>query len=166
MVADLTIWRTGAQTFDVMSGRREDVEALLDCAGPGGRRHGHDGGRAIFAAQGPGTLDALRNLGDVDAIRRLEYFTFGHADLADIPCTVGDSAIPARPALRSSWRAARRAISGGRCPTIWPAGFVAADMLRIEAGFVLFANELALPVAPAEAGLARFHHAGHRRDPR
>jgi aminomethyltransferase len=42
-----------------------------------------------------------------------------------------------------------------------PAGFVAADMLRIEAGFVLFANELALPVAPAEAGLARFHHAGH-----
>ena len=29
MVADLTIWRTGAQSFDVMSGRREDVAEPL-----------------------------------------------------------------------------------------------------------------------------------------
>src|SRR4030088_3097912 len=62
MVADLTIWRTGAQTFDVMSGRREDVAALLD---------------------------ALRNLGDVGAVGRLEYFTFCDANLAGISCMVG-----------------------------------------------------------------------------
>src|SRR5581483_12070206 len=39
-----------------------------------------------------------------------------------------------------------------------PAGFIAADMLRIEAGFVLFSNEFRLPVSPAEAGLGKFHH--------
>ena len=46
-----------------------------------------------------------------------------------------------------------------------PAGFVAADMLRIEAGFVLFANEFRLPVAPAEAGLGRFYQPPHRLSP-
>jgi glycine cleavage system aminomethyltransferase T len=38
-----------------------------------------------------------------------------------------------------------------------PAGFIAADTLRIEAGFVLFTNEFSLPVSPAEAGLRQFH---------
>src|SRR6195256_1009571 len=89
MVADLTIWRTGAQTFDVMSGRREDVAALLDCAGPGIDGTDMTAGRATFAAQGPGTLDALRNLGDVGAVGRLEYFTFCDANLAGISCMVG-----------------------------------------------------------------------------
>jgi aminomethyltransferase len=37
-----------------------------------------------------------------------------------------------------------------------PAGFAAADILRIEAGFVFFANEFKLMVTPAEAGLQRF----------
>jgi glycine cleavage system aminomethyltransferase T len=37
-----------------------------------------------------------------------------------------------------------------------PAGFAAADILRIEAGFILFANELSLRVTPAELGLASF----------
>src|SRR5690606_36705675 len=37
-----------------------------------------------------------------------------------------------------------------------PAGFAAADRLRVEAGFMLFANECALPVYPGELGLARF----------
>src|SRR5262249_21133857 len=42
-------------------------------------------------------------------------------------------------------------------PHVRPAGFIAADVLRIEAGFPLFTNEFALPVTPVEAGLARFH---------
>jgi len=34
LVADLTIWRTGEASFEVMSGRREDIEDLLayDCS--------------------------------------------------------------------------------------------------------------------------------------
>jgi len=39
---------------------------------------------------------------------------------------------------------------------IRPAGFIAANCLRIEAGFVLFANEFRLPVTAEEAGLKAF----------
>src|SRR5262245_66614674 len=53
-----------------------------------------------------------------------------------------------RPAATELWELlARRAR---------PAGFAAADTLRIEAGFVLFANEFRLPVTAREAGLERF----------
>jgi aminomethyltransferase len=164
LVADVTIWRTGAQAFEVMSGRREDVVALIDRAGAGLDVRDMTAERAIFAAQGPGTLKALRKLGSVDTIARLEYFTFGHADLANIPCTIGRlgytgeagfEIIVARAQAADLWRALSRHLR--------PAGFIAADMLRIEAGFVLFSNEFALPVSPAEAGLARFHQAS---DPR
>jgi aminomethyltransferase len=158
-VADLTIWRTGALTFDVMSGRREDIVALLHLAGSGVEVTDVTAQRATFAVQGPGTLDALRKLGDVDAIGRLAYFKFGQADLADIPCTVGRlgytgeagfEIIVERRRAGELWRALSHHLH--------PAGFMATDMLRIEAGFILFTNELALPVAPAEAGLARFRH--------
>jgi glycine cleavage system aminomethyltransferase T len=160
VVADLTIWRTGAQSFDVMSGRHEDVVELLHCAGPGVDITDMTG-RATFAAQGPGTLDALRNLGDVDAIGRLEYFTFCDAHLAGIPCMVGRLGYTGEAGFEII-------VEQTRAGDLWralsldlrPAGFIAADMLRIEAGFVLFTHEFALPVAPAEVGLARFHLAG------
>src|SRR5205085_10222635 len=47
-----------------------------------------------------------------------------------------------------------------------PAGFIAADSLRIEAGFVLFTNEFRLPVAPEEAGLSKFNRSAHSIGPR
>lgn len=158
VVADLTIWRTGAQTFEMMSGRRDDIAALLDLAGPEIEVTDLAAQRATFAAQGPGALDALRNLGDADVIRRLPYFTFGHADLAGIPCMIGRLGYTGEPGFEiivahgqagDLWRALSRHLR--------PAGFVAADLLRIEAGFPLFTNEFSLPVFPAEAGLARFH---------
>ena len=37
-----------------------------------------------------------------------------------------------------------------------PAGFVAVDVLRIEAGFILFTQETQLAVTPRELGLAQF----------
>jgi glycine cleavage system aminomethyltransferase T len=58
-----------------------------------------------------------------------------------------------RAAAADIWRLLAR--------TVRPAGFIAADILRIEAGFVLFANEFRVPVTAGEAGLERF--AGSRR---
>ena len=51
-IADLTVWRTGPDSFEVMSGRREDVADLLACAGPGLWRHQHDGGQGHLRGAG------------------------------------------------------------------------------------------------------------------
>ena len=88
-VADLTIWRTGADSYEVMSGRREDVTDLLACADAGVDFVDMTADRAVLAVQGPRTLEALQWFGEVDAIERLKYFTFDHAHLAGIPCTIG-----------------------------------------------------------------------------
>ena len=164
--SDLTIWRTGPQAFEVMSGRREDITALLGCSGPDVVVTDLTSDRAVFAAQGPGTLDALSKLGKVDSLARLSYFAFETITLVGISCWVGRlgytgeagfEIIAPQASAPELWTALSRYLR--------PAGFVAADILRIEAGFVLFDNEFQLPVTPAEAGLGKFHRSPHRLAP-
>jgi glycine cleavage system aminomethyltransferase T len=156
-LADLTIWRTEAETFEVMSGRDEDITELLNYAA-NSVAVTKVGDRATFAVQGPIALEALSRVGRVDALGALPYFGFTDAALDGIPCRIGrlgytgeagfEIICPKGPADRL-WRA----LVG--CAQ--PAGFIALDMLRIEAGFVLFSNEFRLPVTPDEAGLGRFY---------
>ncbi len=157
-VADLTVWRTGADAYEVMSGRREDITALLGCASTQVEVMNVGESRAVFAVQGPNTLGVLRHLGKVNLFANLSYFHFARAELAGTVCTVGRlgytgeagcEIILPRTAAPRLWNELSRHAR--------PAGFMAADMLRIEAGFVLFDNEFRLPVSPAEAGLAQFH---------
>jgi glycine cleavage system aminomethyltransferase T len=159
-IADLTVWRTGPDSFEVMSGRREDVADLLACAGPGLGVTNMTADRATFAVQGPGTLEALRRLGDIGPIAPLKYFSFARANLAGVSCTIGRlgytgeagfEIIVERAHASGLWNA----LSAHACP----AGFVAADMLRVEAGFILFTNELRLPVWPREARAGKSYQA-------
>jgi glycine cleavage system T protein (aminomethyltransferase) len=156
-VADLTVWRTGAEMFEVMSGRREDVTDLIAQAEPGVEVVDLSATRAIFAVQGPGTLAALAKFADVRAIASLKFFTWCRAELAGIPCVIGRIGYTGEAGFeifvekdRASdlWQLLTRSIR--------PAGFTAADILRIEAGFVLFTNEFSIPVTPREAGLDKF----------
>ncbi len=149
-----------------MSGRHEDVVDLLACAGPGVKVIDTTAARTVFAVQGPGALDALRKLGDVRQIKPLRYFTFCRAHLAGIACTVGRlgytgeagfEIIVERRRASDLWQALSACVS--------PAGFIAADMLRIEAGFVLFTNEFGLPVSSREAGLGKFGQSTDLRKP-
>ena len=157
-LADLTVWRTGADAFEVMSGRREDILELM--AGASAQVETTDLGeaRVVFAVQGPGALDVLRALGRLKTIAGLGYFRFMQMELSGVACTVGRLGYTGEagfeiilPRSESSrvWREFARHSR--------PAGFIAMDTLRIEAGFVLFANEFRLPVAPAELGLQQFH---------
>ncbi|WJR79179.1 hypothetical protein [Bradyrhizobium sp. NP1] len=157
VIADLTVWKTGPNSFEVMSGRREDISDLLSRSGPEAVVVDLTADRAVFAVQGPGSLHALRKLGDVGRVGQLQYFAFDQASLAAIPCRIGR--------LGYTGEAGFEIIAGRRhahdlwdalSPHVRPAGFVAADILRIEAGFVLFSNEFRLPVSPAEIGLAGF----------
>ena len=156
-LADLTIWRTGVDTFEVMSGRREDVDDLMVCASARVETTNLGKARAVFAVQGPGALDALGKLGGDDTIGDLTYFRFAQAELAGTLCTIGRlgytgeagfEIILPRSESQRIWRQLAR--------YSMPSGFIAMDTLRIEAGFVLFANEFRLDVSPAEAGLQQF----------
>jgi aminomethyltransferase len=162
VVADLTIWRIDTETFEVMSGRREDIADLAGYAGPGVAVT-ELANRATFAVQGPASLDALGRLGVTGAIAALPYFGFTDASLDGIACRVGRLGYTGEPGFevicdRSDaerlWQAIERYVR--------PAGFIALDMLRIEVGFVLFSNEFRLPVTPAEAGLGKFYEAAHQ----
>jgi aminomethyltransferase len=157
-VADLTVWRTGADAYEVMSGRREDVAALVACTSTQVETMNVGADRAVFAAQGPDTFNVLRQFGNADTLANLSYFQFVRTELAGVACTVGRlgytgeagfEIIVPRTDARRLWDELSRHAR--------PAGFIAADMLRIEAGFVLYDNEFRLPVSPGEAGLAQFH---------
>jgi len=156
-VADLTVWRTETDTYEIMSGRSEDVTALMACASTEVEATNVGADRAVFAAQGPDTLNVLHQLGDVDKLASLPYFHFAPTELARVVCTVGRLGYTGEAGFEII-------VPRVHAPRLWaelsrharPAGFVAADMLRIEAGFVLFDNEFRVPVSPEEAGLAQF----------
>jgi aminomethyltransferase len=157
-VADLTVWRIGADAYEVMSGRREDITALLECASTQVEVTNVGETRAVLALQGPDSLGVLRHLGNVNSFASLPYFHFARAELDGAACTVGRLGYTGEAGFEI-------VVPRTDGPRLWnklsrlarPAGFIAADMLRIEAGFVLFDNEFRLPVSPAEAGLAQFH---------
>jgi glycine cleavage system T protein (aminomethyltransferase) len=157
LLSDLTVWKHGKARYEVMSGRSEDIPDLVLTARPGCEVEDLSARMSMFAVQGPGSLQAVAVLMDVGAIAKLGYFTFVPIRICDVDCLVGrlgytgepgfEILLP-RPAATEFWQLlARRAR---------PAGFAAADMLRIEAGFVLFANEFRLPVTAREACLERF----------
>src|SRR5262245_19192971 len=166
VLADLTIWRTGPQAFELMSGRREDVLDLMNLSKPAARVADLSQETAILSLQGPAALDALAGLGDLRAIAALPYFGFCQARLAGVACTVGRLGYTGEQGfeivLARQDRAPLRAELAKRA---LPAGFAAADILRIEAGFVLFTNEFAIAVSPSEAGLGRFFVAGEVKFP-
>jgi glycine cleavage system T protein (aminomethyltransferase) len=157
LLSDLTIWKHGEARYDVMSGRAEDIADPVRAARSGCEVEDLSARTAIIALQGPDSLQALAGLTDTGVLAQLGYFAFAPVGIADVPCLVGrlgytgepgfEILLP-RPAAPQLWALlARRAR---------PAGFAAADMLRIEAGFVLFANEFCLPVTAREVGLERF----------
>ncbi len=157
-VADLTVWRVGPDSYDVMSGRREDILDLQCRAGPGLCITDIGSKIAAVALQGPASLETLSRLGDVGAIEPLDYFSFSYAKLNGVDCRIGRLGYTGEPGFEII-------VAKRHVPDLWqtlaaharPAGFIAIDMLRIEAGLVLFTNEFRLPVAPSEAGLGNFH---------
>ncbi|MGA7490617.1 MAG: hypothetical protein WBW74_27155 [Xanthobacteraceae bacterium] len=157
LLSDLTVWKHGETRYEVMSGRSEDISDLVLAARADCKVEDLSARTSIIALQGPRALEALADLADTGVLATLGYFTFVPIRICEVDCLVGrlgysgergfEILLP-RPAAPELWqRLARRAR---------PAGFAAADMLRIEAGFVLFANEFRLPVTAREACLERF----------
>lgn len=162
LAADLTVWRTGNQDWEVMSGRHVDIADLVAASKDDDATEVQDltAETRIYAVQGPRALDALRPFVSAQAAQQLEglsYYATGDFVLAGVPVRFGRLGYTGEQGFELL-------VPASESDVIWqalsqrarPAGFIAADMLRIEAGFVLFANEFRIPVTALEAGLGNF----------
>ena len=158
--SDLTIWKEAADRYMVMSGLVQDMldlAATVQRDGLAAAVEIQGDNLAVYSVQGPDSLLALDGLADAAKLGTLPYFGFTRLDIAGVDCRVGRLGYTGErgfeivlPADDGNWLWRELAAR------VRPAGFAAADCLRIEAGFVLFANEFRLPVTAAEAGLKAF----------
>jgi len=152
---DATVWCLAPDRYWLFTGRRSDFGFVAEAVRERGvALRDRSGEHAVLALQGPESARVLeRYLGTSSGVR---YFGFRAATLADVPVTIGrlgysgelgyELIVPgdAAPAL---WR--KLAVDAREC------GFDAANSLRIESGYILFANELARAVNPFELGFER-----------
>ena len=154
--SDLTVWKFADGQYEVMSGHAQDIEDLRAIAGD--LMIDLSGETAIFAVQGPNAFAKLAPLcANPTSLAELGYFEHAALLVGGKACLVGR--------LGYTGEAGFELIcSRSDGPDMWemlsahvrPAGFIAADTLRIEAGFPLLWNDFAVPVGVVEAGLQQF----------
>lgn len=153
VIADLTIWRN-ENSFEVMSGRHRDIADLVAMQNRHLRCKDLTADTAIFAVQGPNTHAALQTLTDGRGLALLNYFSFGQFVIAGVHCLIGRLGYTGELGVEIiAPRSERDRLWSALANKIQPAGFAAIDSLRIEAGFMLFANDLALEPTVSELGV-------------
>jgi len=164
VVADLTIWRN-QNGFEVMSGRHKDIADLTAKQSNNFVCNDLSSETSIFAVQGPNTLAALQSMTDTRKLAALDYFSFETFDVAGIPCTIGRLGYTGELGVEIiAPRSEGNRLWSALASRIRPAGFAAIDSLRIEAGFMLFANDLALEPTVSELGVDPSGNDGHDED--
>lgn len=165
IINDATIWRTAADRFLLFTGRREDLHHLSTLAsGFELSIADRSGEQAVLAIQGKNAWTIIKNCLSTDDRSRMTpppYYGFVSLVFNGSTCLAArigysgetgyELVIPSEVAA-DLWQALMLA---GADHGIAECGFGAVDTLRIEAGHILFLRELALPVTPFEAGLAR-----------
>jgi glycine cleavage system T protein (aminomethyltransferase) len=162
VLGDLTIWRLGTETFEIFDGTGDAAAQLqLAAAASAATVRDFSSETAILVVQGPASLRALSRVTSAEQLRGLAYFAHAPAEIAGMACRIGRLGYTGERGFEILLpRAAREEIWAMLAPHARPAGFAAADILRIEAGFLLFANELRVPITAAELGLAQFAAGG------
>jgi aminomethyltransferase len=157
VLGDLTIWRLDDSTFEVFAGTAEPFAQLKAGAGATTSVCDLSQETAIFAVQGPSSLRALAGATSTAQLRNLPYFGHVQESLDGAACRIGRLGYTGERGFEIILpRKAAAPIWTKLAGHARPAGFAAADILRIEAGFPLFANEFLFPVSAAELGLTRF----------
>ena len=162
LLSDLTVWRVGPQEIEVMSGRAEDFDDLRIAIAPfNAQVFDLSANTAVFAVQGPDTNKILTEMGfDID-IEKIPYFRFRDIRLMNQAYRVGRLGFTGLPGVEILCPLKR-------APSLWerlsvkvtPAGMLAADRIRLSAGFALFTQEFLPKVTAADAGLSRFRPSG------
>ena len=156
--ADITVWKFSDDCFEIFSGRHQDIERVAILLQGQNNFQDLSESTSVYALQGPGSLDLLCRSGGGDALRSLNYFQHDNFTICGVPCLIGRlgytgekgfEIIVDNPVKASSLWNILAELSQ-------PAGVAAIDILRIEAGFVLFLNECRMTCNAYELGLGQF----------
>ena len=156
--SDLTVWQLSESAYDVYSGQHADIDRI----GKGLPAHCDfldlSDSTSVLSVQGPDSLDVLSRFGDRRVLESLSYFQHAPVRLDGIACRIGrlgytgekgfEVVLEEDTGRERAWHLLRGAAR--------PAGVAAIDILRIEAGFILFLNECRLGCNAAELGLGGF----------
>ena len=158
VVSDVTVWCMDADTYDVYSGRPDDIRRALSLTTAPTEATDLSGDTSVFAVQGPATLRSLDGLGNTACLEELPYFRHVQVSLAGVDCHVGRLGYTGERGFEIvvTGRSESRAVYSALAARIRPAGLIAADILRIEAGYLLFSNDCRLGCSSHELGLGRF----------
>lgn len=165
IINDATIWMFAPDRYWLFTGRKTDAVWIEPAAAEGDpstvRVTRFDQHAAVLALQGPASGRLLASIVGRDIVASLTYFRFTQTPFLGGTCQIGrigysgelgyEIVLPAERAL-DLWQRLREA---GHAYGLLECGFTAADSLRVEAGHILFANELARSRRPIEVGLAR-----------
>ena len=167
---DATLWRRENGGYTIFTGRRSDGPHLRSCAaGFDVAVEDASATRATCAVQGPLALRVLEATFPRRSWDTLPYFHFRSVDFEGAACDIarlgytGEAGFEAVVDAAAAPRLWQRLASAGAPLGLAECGFEAANLLRIEAGFVLFAAELARPATPFELGLERLLDPGSAR---
>lgn len=156
--ADLTVWKIADDCFEIFSGRSQEIDLLAAQLQGQSSIQDLSDTTSVFSLQGPKALALLCRLVDGDALRALAYFQHDKFFIGGIPCQIGRLGYTGEkgfeividdPAMADILWEILAGISQ-------PAGVAAIDILRIEAGFILFLNECRMGCNAMELGLSRF----------
>ena len=155
--SDLTVWKLDDEVFEVMSGEAADVKSLVAESSCRATVEDISARTAIFAVQGPLSLARILPACEERSVERLRYFSFCDVKIHGVPARIGRLGYTGERGFelvadvddgRYLWDALSQIID--------VAGFAAADVLRIEAGFSLFCNEFSVGATAQELGMSRF----------
>ena len=158
---DATVWRVDADSWWLFTGRRSDAAWLRAHAAAFGLELSFRGDHhAVIAVQGPSSPQLVEQVLGAGG-GEISYFAFRELRFEGARMWIGrlgytgelgyELLVPVAQAARLWSLLAEQPFDGERREC----GMQAANALRIEAGFIHFAHELAAPVWPAELGLAR-----------
>ncbi len=157
ILSDVTIWKIGENAYDVMSGRRQDITELLGHQNSQTHIEELSARTSIFSIQGPQSLARIVALCSNEPLSCLDYFDFCDVIMCGLPVRVGRLGYTGERGFEIAVDTADAARLWQHLSTrVEAAGFAAADILRIEAGFVLFCNEFSIDVTAQEAAMEKF----------
>lgn len=151
---DATVWCLASERYWLFTGRPGDFDWIRSLQSAGDPILVRLSGQfAILALQGPRSFELLRGA----LVRPPGYFAFTQAELAGVPAWIarlgysgerGVEILVPDAAGAAAWQALMQ-------PGVCACSFETANSLRIESGYILFANELAHNPDPFELGLGR-----------